>query len=133
MDSRLMEKNLRQLPIKELIGSVLTYEMKIKRLDEIEDEDKGRKSIALKVNEDDQTCSSNNEDEIEYVALVMRKFKRLYRKDFNKRGKNPPFKKGGQKSSLFKAWCLECSSTDHLVADCPKAIEKKKRSFGRKA
>ncbi|KAI5671739.1 hypothetical protein M9H77_12103 [Catharanthus roseus] len=133
MDSRLMEKNLRQLHIEELIGSPLTYEMKIKILDEINVEDKGRKSIALKVNEDDQTCSSNNEDEIDDMALVIRKVKRFYKKDFNKRGKNPPSKKGGQNSSLFKTRCFECNSTDHLVADCPKAIEKEKRSFGRKS
>ncbi|KAI5676982.1 hypothetical protein M9H77_07932 [Catharanthus roseus] len=47
--------------------------MKIKRLNEIENEDKGRKGIAFKVNEDDQTCSSNNKDEIdnnEDMALV---------------------------------------------------------------
>ncbi|KAI5675642.1 hypothetical protein M9H77_06592 [Catharanthus roseus] len=48
-------KDLRLLPIEELIGSLLTYEMKIKRLNEMEDEEKGRKSIALKANEDDQT------------------------------------------------------------------------------
>ncbi|KAI5661831.1 hypothetical protein M9H77_21154 [Catharanthus roseus] len=45
---------------------------------------------------------------------------------FNKRGKKPPFKKGGQSSSLFKARCFECNSTDHLVANCPKAIKKEK-------
>ncbi|KAI5666490.1 hypothetical protein M9H77_16343 [Catharanthus roseus] len=56
----------------------------------------------------------------------MRKFKRFYKKDFNKRGKNPPFKKGGQISLLFKARCFECNSTNHLVADCSKAIEKEK-------
>ncbi|KAI5681469.1 hypothetical protein M9H77_02697 [Catharanthus roseus] len=56
----------------------------------------------------------------------MRKFKRFYKKGFNNRGKKPPFKKGGQSSSLFKARCFECNSTDHLVADCPKAIEKEK-------
>ncbi|KAI5663860.1 hypothetical protein M9H77_23183 [Catharanthus roseus] len=37
------------------------------------------------------------------MALVMRKFKRFYKKGFNNRGKKPPFKKGGQSSSLFKA------------------------------
>ncbi|KAI5659232.1 hypothetical protein M9H77_28025 [Catharanthus roseus] len=56
----------------------------------------------------------------------MRKFKRFYKKGFNNRGKKPPLKKGGQSSSLFKARCFECNSTDHLVADCPKAIEKEK-------
>ncbi|KAI5649909.1 hypothetical protein M9H77_35914 [Catharanthus roseus] len=56
----------------------------------------------------------------------MRKFKRFYKKGFNNRGKKPPFKKGGPSSSLFKARCFKCNSTDHLVADCPKAIEKEK-------
>ncbi|KAI5676490.1 hypothetical protein M9H77_07440 [Catharanthus roseus] len=60
------------------------------------------------------------------MALIMRKFKRFYKKGFNNRGKKPPLKKGGQSSSLFKARCFECNSTDHLVADCPKAIEKEK-------
>ncbi|KAI5658540.1 hypothetical protein M9H77_27333 [Catharanthus roseus] len=60
------------------------------------------------------------------MALVMRKFKRFYEKGFNNRGKKPPFKKGGQSSLLFKARCFECNSTDHLVADCLKAIEKEK-------
>ncbi|KAI5663696.1 hypothetical protein M9H77_23019 [Catharanthus roseus] len=34
--------------------------------------------------------------------------------------------KRGQSSSLFNARYFECNSTDHLVADCPKAIEKEK-------
>ncbi|KAI5676491.1 hypothetical protein M9H77_07441 [Catharanthus roseus] len=56
----------------------------------------------------------------------MRKFKRFYKKDFNTRGKNSPSKKGGQSSSLIKARCFECNSTDHLVVACSKAIEKEK-------
>ncbi|KAI5650637.1 hypothetical protein M9H77_36642 [Catharanthus roseus] len=56
----------------------------------------------------------------------MRKLKRFYKKGFNNRAKKPPFKKGGQSPSLFKGRCFECNSTDHLVADCPKAIEKEK-------
>ncbi|KAI5654333.1 hypothetical protein M9H77_31520 [Catharanthus roseus] len=59
----------------------------------------------------------------------MRKFKRFYKKDFNKRGKKTPFKKRGQSSSLFKARYFECNSTDYLVADCPKVIEKEKGSL----
>ncbi|KAI5650407.1 hypothetical protein M9H77_36412 [Catharanthus roseus] len=50
----------------------------------------------------------------------------FYKEGFNKRGKKPPFKKGGQSSSLFKVKCFECNSNDYLVADCPKAIEKEK-------
>ncbi|KAI5672766.1 hypothetical protein M9H77_13130 [Catharanthus roseus] len=63
------------------------------------------------------------------MALVMRKFKKFYKKDFNTRGKNPPFKKGGQSSSHFKARCFEYNSPDHLVADCSKAIEKEKEAL----
>ncbi|KAI5675812.1 hypothetical protein M9H77_06762 [Catharanthus roseus] len=96
------------------MGSLLTYEMKIKRINEMEDEDKGRKGIAVKVNEEDQTCSSKNEDEIDEDE------------DEIDEGKKPTFKKGEKSSSLFKARCFECNSTDHLVVDCPKAIEKEK-------
>ncbi|KAI5670898.1 hypothetical protein M9H77_11262 [Catharanthus roseus] len=60
------------------------------------------------------------------MTLVMRKFKRFYKKDFNKRGKKPPFKKGGQNSSLFKTRYFEYNSMKHFVADCPQAIEKEK-------
>ncbi|KAI5654772.1 hypothetical protein M9H77_31959 [Catharanthus roseus] len=125
-------KDLRFLPIEELIGSLLTYKMKIKRLNGMEAEDKGRKGIVLKVNEEEQACSSNNEDENdddEDMTLVIRKLKKFYKKGLNKIGKKLPFKKGGQSSSLFKTRCFECNSTDHLVADCPKAIEKEKGAF----
>ncbi|KAI5667340.1 hypothetical protein M9H77_17193 [Catharanthus roseus] len=67
------------------------------------------------------------------MALVMRKFKRFYKKDFNTRGKNPPFKKGGQSSSLFKARCFECNSTDHLKGALEaklEALKKKKKVKG---
>ncbi|KAI5668705.1 hypothetical protein M9H77_18558 [Catharanthus roseus] len=67
------------------------------------------------------------------MALVMRKFKRFYKKDFSTRGKNPPFKKGGQSSSLFKARCFECNSTDHLKGALEaklEALKKKKKVKG---
>ncbi|KAI5663662.1 hypothetical protein M9H77_22985 [Catharanthus roseus] len=63
-----------------------------------------------------QASSSNNEDkndEDEDMDLVVRKFKKFYKKGFSKRGKKSPLKKGGQSSLLFRS-------------DCPKAIEKEK-------
>ncbi|KAI5671755.1 hypothetical protein M9H77_12119 [Catharanthus roseus] len=89
----------------------------------MEDEDKGRKSIALKANEDDQTYSSNNEDEIdddEDMALVMRKFKRFYKKGFNNRGKKPPFKKGGQNHHSSR---LDYDDLKKKVSDLTLCIE----------
>ncbi|KAI5666890.1 hypothetical protein M9H77_16743 [Catharanthus roseus] len=63
---------------------------------------------------------------IDGVAKKVEEFDEFYKKGFNNRGKKPPLEKGGQSSSLFKARCFECNSTDHLVTDCPKAIEKEK-------
>ncbi|KAI5677600.1 hypothetical protein M9H77_08550 [Catharanthus roseus] len=59
-------------------------------------------------------------------AIIFQRVQKFYKKCFNKRGKKPPFKKGGQSSLLFKARCFECNSTNHLLADCPKAIEKER-------
>ncbi|KAI5652393.1 hypothetical protein M9H77_29580 [Catharanthus roseus] len=56
----------------------------------MEEEDKGRKGVVLKVNEEEQASSSNNEDENDEdkdMALVIRIFKKFYKKGFNKRGK----------------------------------------------
>ncbi|KAI5663453.1 hypothetical protein M9H77_22776 [Catharanthus roseus] len=55
---------------KELIGSLLTYVMKLKRLNEMENEDKGRKRIALKANEDDQTTHQT----MKMRLMMMRKW-----------------------------------------------------------
>ncbi|KAI5682137.1 hypothetical protein M9H77_03365 [Catharanthus roseus] len=64
------------------------------------------------------------------MALVMRKFKRFYKKDFNKRGKNPPFKKGGQSSSLFKASRLSQSHRKRKRSLKLEALKKKKKGKG---
>ncbi|KAI5682331.1 hypothetical protein M9H77_03559 [Catharanthus roseus] len=66
---------------------------------------------------------------VEKGPFVPQKDGGVKKKGFNEKGKKPPFKKVGQSSSLFKARCFECNSTNHLVADCPKAIEKEKRAL----
>ncbi|KAI5650391.1 hypothetical protein M9H77_36396 [Catharanthus roseus] len=63
---------------------------------------------------------------VEKGPYILKKDGIVKKKGFNNRGKKPPFKKGGQSSSLFKARCFEYNSTDLLVAECPKAIEKEK-------
>ncbi|KAI5675723.1 hypothetical protein M9H77_06673 [Catharanthus roseus] len=60
------------------------------------------------------------------LSILVFLLKQNWRKTSTKEEKNPPFKKRRQSSSLFKARCFECNSTDHLVADCSKAIEKEK-------
>ncbi|KAI5657653.1 hypothetical protein M9H77_26446 [Catharanthus roseus] len=56
------------------------------------------------------------------MALVMSKFKRFYKKGFNNKGKKPPFKKGGQSSSLFKARCFEYENS-RLICESKAILE----------
>ena len=54
-------ENLKTLPLEELIGSLLTHEMKLKRLIEQEDNDRRKKGTTLKVadSEDDEAPSKD--------------------------------------------------------------------------
>ena len=45
-------KNLKELPLEELIGSLMTYEMKIARQEKETQEESKKKSIALKAQEE---------------------------------------------------------------------------------
>ena len=75
-------KNLKELPLEELIGSLMTYEMKIVRQEkEIQEEEGKKKSIALKAQEEkvvDETKINNMEDDI---ALIIKRVQKLLMKN----------------------------------------------------
>ena len=75
-------KNLKELPLEELIGSLMTYEMKILRQEkEMQEEEGKKKSIALKVQEEkviDETKINNMEDDI---ALITKRVQKLMMKN----------------------------------------------------
>ena len=73
--------NLKELPLKELIGSLMTYEMKIVRQEKEMQEEGKKKSIALKAQEEkfvEETKINNMEDDI---AFISKRLKKLMMKD----------------------------------------------------
>ena len=70
-------KNLKELPLEELIGSLMTYEMKTARQEKQMQEESKKKSIALKAQEEkvvEEAKLSNMEDDIALITKRMQKF-----------------------------------------------------------
>ena len=84
-------KNLKELPLEELIGSLMTYEMKIARQEKEMQEESKKKSIALKAQEEkvvEEAKLSNMEDDIALITKRMQKFmmkNKFGGKTYNKR------------------------------------------------
>ena len=67
-------KNLKELPLEELIGSLMTYEMEIARQEKEMQEEKGKKkSIALKAQEEKVVEETKINDIKDDVALIKKK------------------------------------------------------------
>ena len=128
-------KDLNTLPLEELLGSLMTYEMNSKRYEE--DESKGKRNMAFATaennSEKEQSCSDED------IALITRKFKKfLRRKKISSRPekfKKRFIKKDDQKEEApnKEIICFECKKSGHIKAECPnlKKAEKykKKKAF----
>lgn len=66
------------LSVDELVGTIQSYE--VEQINEEEDH-KGKKSIALKSNDDSDDTGSEDDLDDEKLALMIRKFKKLNRKE----------------------------------------------------
>ena len=92
-------KNLKELPLEELIGSLMTYEMKIVRQEKEMQEESKKKSIALKAQEEkvvEEEKLSNMEDDIALITKRMQKFmmkNKFGGKNYNNKRRN--YKKEG--------------------------------------
>ncbi|XP_031247883.1 uncharacterized protein LOC116105614 [Pistacia vera] len=107
----------------ELIGSLLTFEMKRTPKEE---ESKPKREIALKtINEEEEDDSSMEEDETNFLAKRFTKF--LAR---NKRFKGRSFQKFKARNDEDKGKseiiCHECKKLGHIRQDCPQIKWKKK-------
>ena len=75
-------KNFKELPLEEIIGSLMTYEMEIARQEkEMQEEEGKKKSIALKAQEDkvvDETKINMMEDDI---TLITKRVQKLMKKN----------------------------------------------------
>ncbi|XP_038697229.1 uncharacterized protein LOC119994963 [Tripterygium wilfordii] len=113
-------KDLQTLKLEELIGSLMTHEIELKKYEE-EDETPRRKGIALAANSD----SSSDEDEETQIARNFRKFMKFQKQGGFKR-------KGNFKGKKNELTCFRCGKTGHLIAECPKPSKKKFKGKGKK-
>ena len=83
-------KNLRELSLEELIGSLMTYEMKIARQEkEMQEEEGKKKSIALKAQEEKIVEETKINDMEKNIAFIKKTVQKLMMKDkFNGRTYN---------------------------------------------
>ena len=130
-------KNLKELPLEELIGSLMTYEMKIARQEkEMQEEEGKKKSIAFKAQEEkviEETKINDIEDDIalitKRVQKLMTKVKfsgRTYnrRSNYNKEGPSREEKeKGGVREVIF----YKCKKSGHVKYDYPLYKAKRER------
>lgn len=121
-------KDLKTLPLEQLIGSLMTYELSLKEDQTKEEEDKKRRSIALKssINDDEEDEDSDLED----FALLTKKFKKFlkFKKYNNRRNvrKDDLKEEKGKKETII---CHECNKPGHMKIDCPKRWRNKKKAF----
>ena len=74
-------KNLKELPLEELIGSLITYEMKIARQEKEMQEESKKKSIALKDREVKVVEEAKFNNMEEDIADILKKIQKLIMKD----------------------------------------------------
>ncbi len=121
-------KDLNKLPLEELLGSLMTHELTMKRHSEEESSHK-KKVIALKSvsTNKDLSCSSSSEEEDnegeDEEALLVRKFRRFINRKksiHQKRGStNFHNKDKGKERESEGIGCYECKKPEHFRVDCP--------------
>jgi len=114
-------KDLEEMKIEELVGSLQTYELFLPSVKKL-------KTIALKASKKKVEASfeDDSEDEDKAVAMLAKNFRRLmkddrFKKKFSERMKKSPreVEPGEEdKKDPRGPWCFECSGFWHNRADC---------------
>ncbi|GKB17990.1 retrovirus-related pol polyprotein from transposon TNT 1-94, partial [Tanacetum coccineum] len=129
-------KDLTSLSLDELVGNLKVHEMIIKKDYEIVKPKGERKSLALKAKKEssDEECSNSESKDDEY-AMVVRDFKKLFKrrgrfvrqpwndKKMFQRSRDDKNGKGDRK-------CFRCGDPNHIIRECPKPPkDKNQRDF----
>jgi len=123
-------KDLTKLSLEELIGSLMTHEITIK--ENMEDESKKKKSIALKsitLEVDSEDEDVLDEDDIAYFSRKYKNFikrKKQFKKNFSNQRESK-----GEKNKKDEVICYECKKPGHIRTDCP--LLKSSKKFKKKA
>jgi hypothetical protein len=125
-------KDLEEMKIEELVGSLQTYELSLPLVKKL-------KTIALKASKKkvEVTSGDDSEDEEKAVAMLAKNFRRLMR---NERFKKKLFKKmnkvpreaepkEAEKKDPRGPICYECSRFGHIRADCGNLKQGKGKAY----
>jgi hypothetical protein len=114
-------KDLEEMKIEELVGSLQTYELSLPPVKKL-------KTIALKASKKKVEASSeeDSEDEEKVVAMLTKNFRRLikddrFKKKFSEKAKKPLKEaepEEEEKKDPRRPRCFECSGYGHIRADC---------------
>ncbi|GAV58412.1 UBN2 domain-containing protein [Cephalotus follicularis] len=124
-------KDLRTLPLEDLLGSLMTHELSIiKKDDEEEMERKKKKIVALKSSANEEIEEASDQE----MALITRRFKKFLASKKKFGGK--VFKKNntqkGEPSKIEEIICYECNKPGHYKSDWPR-LKKKEQVKKKKA
>ncbi|MQM04389.1 hypothetical protein Taro_037185 [Colocasia esculenta] len=134
-------KDLSKMKVDELIGSLMTYELNVKRK---ETDENPRKSLALKasrksssaskkeISQESDVTESSSESENDEMAMLTRQFKKFLKYKRRGKGNSKPFQKkdfankfdSNKKSEIV---CYECKKQGHMTGECPELKKKLKK------
>ena len=131
-------KDLTTLTLKELIGSLMTYELNMRR-----SEPEPRKSIGVALKASSCKHHSTSEDDLGSdddkveLALLTRRMKKFFKKcrltfsgNGKRNGKRSPIR--GESSKEKEVMCYECKRPGHIRGECQEMQKKFKKIKNKK-
>nr|GEU84727.1 zf-CCHC domain-containing protein/DUF4219 domain-containing protein/UBN2 domain-containing protein [Tanacetum cinerariifolium] len=120
-------KDLTSLSLDELIGNLKVYEVIIKNDSEmIKGKREKNRSLALKAKKESIEDSSNSDSEDEEYAMVVKEFKKFFKRRgrFSRqpRDERKSFQRGrSDKDGKGESKCFRCGDPNHFIEECPKS------------